>query len=354
MMTWTPARRGWRRRPATIALTLAAAAIPLAGCGDDGGGGGGGATSASADGKDLGLVQLIQPGVHPYIDAGNEGARRAAEELGIELDITQSDFTPAKEIANIQNAITKGAKAIVLHSANSIGVEQAVKQAVAKDICMVALAVNVGDDEYVDEVYPGMKGFVGLDEYASGRDMGESLAKEMGGKGNVVIIQGVLPNVAAAGRERGARDVWEEEYPEITVLDSQQADFDAAKARAVMQGYIQKHGDKIDGVLAITGNMGVAAADVIATSNLAGEVAITSTGAPKAFVDRIRSGKASSSAVELPVDEAAKAVELAVDCLEGDKEPVFFDTNQLPAAAVLKDQGYVVNKDNVDAFTPQW
>lgn len=338
-----------------VALAVVAALL-VTGCGDDSSESTttGGGTNASASGKDLGLIQVIQPGVHPYVAAGNEGAQRVADELDLELDITQSDFTPAKEIANIQNAIAKGAKAIVIQPASSEGVVNAIEQAGKKGICTVAFAVNVGSSEYVDKVYPGMKGFVGLNEYESGRQMGESMATAMGGRGNVVVIQGILPNTAAGGREQGALDVWEESYPDIKVLDSRQANFDAEKARAVMQSYIQKYGDEINGVLAVTNNMAVAAADVIAASKLAGKVVVSSTGGQEAFIDQIRSGKATSTVVEIPTDELAKAVEVAVDCLRGDKEPVFFDTNQLPAAAVLEPQGYVVNKENVEQFEAQW
>lgn len=330
------------------AVFAAVLALGIAACGDDSDDGGGEGS------EELGLIQLIQPGVHPYVEAGNEGAEREAEEQGLELEITQSDFDPATEIANIQNAIAKGAEAIVIQPASSEGVANAIERAHDEGICTVAMAVNVGSDEYVDKVYPGMKGFVGLNEYESGQLMGESMAKAMGGKGGVVVIQGILPNTAAGAREQGAIDVWEEKYPEIEVLDSRQANFDSEEARSVMQSYIQQYGDRISGVLAVTNNMATAAADVVGASDLAGKVVISSTGGQKAFIDQILLGKATSTVVEIPTDEAAKAVELAADCLRGDTEPVFFNTNELPAAQVLEDDGFVVTPDNVDEFDPQW
>ena len=312
------------------------------------------AASSAAPQQDLGLIQVIQPGVHPYVAAGDKGIRREAKKLGVRVEITQSEFTPSKEVANIQNAIAKGAKAIVIQPASSEGVVPSIKQANSKGICTVAFAVNVGPSKYVDKVYPGMKGFVGLNEFQSGQLMGESMAKAMGGKGNVVVIQGILPSTAAGGREQGARDVWKRKYPGIKVLASQQAFYDAGKARALMQNYIQRYGDRINGVLSITNNMATAAADVIFNSPLKGKVAISSTGGQKQMIDYIRQGKATSTVVEIPTDEAAQALKLAVDCLKGNKKQVFFNTNNLPAAAVLKSQGYVVNKGNVGRFKPQW
>ena len=314
-----------------------------------------GSASANGDRASVsGFVQVIQPGVHPYVAAGNKGILRESKKLGVKVQITQSEFTPAKEIANIQNAIAKGAKAIVIQPASSEGVVPNIEEAVSKGICVVALAVNVGPSKYVDKVYPGLKGFVGLNEYQSGQEMGASLAKAMGGKGNVVVIQGILPSTAAGGRERGARAYWKAHNPGIHVLASQQAYYDAEKARTLMQNYLQRYGAKINAVLSITNNMAVAAADVIAASPYKGKIAISSTGGEKQFIDYIKQGKATSTVVEIPTDEGGKAFDLAVDCLKGNKKPVFFNTNNLPAAAVLKSQGYVVNKANVGKFTPQW
>jgi ABC-type sugar transport system substrate-binding protein len=315
-----------------------------------------GSASAGADSASAveGFVQVIQPGVHPYVAAGNKGVLRESKKLGVKVQITQSEFTPAKEIANIQNAIAKGAKAIVIQPASSQGVVPKIEEAVKEGICVVAFAVNVGSSKYVDKVYPGLKGFVGLNEYQSGQEMGASLAKAMGGKGNVVVIQGILPSTAAGGREDGARDYWKKHNPGIKVLASQQAYYDAEKARALMQNYLQRFGAKINAVLSITNNMGVAAADVIAKSPYKGKIAISSTGGEKQFIDYIKQGKATSTVVEVPTDEAGKAFDLAVDCMKGNKKPVFFNTNQLPAAAVLKSQGYVVNKSNIGKFKPQW
>ena len=47
------------------------------------------------------LIQVIQPGVHPYVAAGDAGFKEEAATLGLtKLQITQSNFDPATEVAS--------------------------------------------------------------------------------------------------------------------------------------------------------------------------------------------------------------------------------------------------------------
>ena len=299
------------------------------------------------------LIQVIQPGVHPYVAAGNEGFKEEAATLGLtNAQITHSNFDAAAEVANIQNAITKGAKAIVIQGVSSEGMVPAIEAADAAGICTVAVITGPGDK--LDEVYPGMKGYVGWNEYDGGRYAGESLAKAMGGKGNVVVIQGILASTSATARQKGAEDVWKEKYPDIKMLAARPADYDAAKARAVMQDFVQTFGDKINGALVITNNMSTAAADVLTGTPLEGKVPITSYGGQKEFIDYIREGKTYSTTPFAPKSEAAQALDLAVNCINGDKKPVYFSETDLPPVKVLKDHGYMIDPKTVDLFTPQW
>jgi ribose transport system substrate-binding protein len=298
-------------------------------------------------------IEVLQPGVHPYIAANNEGLEAAADELGLtKMNITQSNYDPAQEVSNINNALARGADGLIVQPASSTGVIPSLKQAFDKNLCVVALTTGPG--ESTQELYPGLKGFVGWDEFNNGEWMGRAMAEGMGGTGNVVIVQGVLDNNAARDRQAGAEAVWEAEFPDINVLDVQAADFDSAKARAVTQNFIQRHGEDIDGILAITNNMATAAADAVYESDLRGEVTIVSTGGQEQFIEYIKDGKAYATTPELPVTEAKEAMNLLVQCLQGDDEPVFVNETELPAVAAFKDDGYAITAENADRFEPEW
>lgn len=336
-----------RHRAATSAAALTA--LLVAACGST--------TSGSGDGKvddyKKADIEVLQPGVHPYIAANNKGLKAQAKTMGITgMHITQSNYDPAQEVANINNAISKGADAMIVQPASSTGVIPSLKKALDAKMCVVALTTGPG--ESTQKLYPGLKGFVGWNEFNNGEYMGRAMADGMGGKGNVVVVQGVLDNNAAKDRQAGAEAVWKKDYPDIKVLSVQAADFDSAKARSVTQNFIQRYGSKINGLLAITNNMATAAADAIDESALKGKVTIVSTGGQGQFIDYIKAGKAYATTPEVPVTEAKEAVKMLVDCMNGDKKPVFLNETDLPTVKVFKDDGYVITKKNADRFKAEW
>ena len=299
------------------------------------------------------LIQVIQPGVHPYVAAGDAGFKEEAATLGLtNLQITQSNFDPATEVANLQNALAKGGKAIIIPAVSSEGVVPSIERANKQGVCTVAVINNAGTGDGV--VYPGMKGYVGWNEFDGGRRIGESLAQAMGGHGNVVVIQGVLAAGSPRQREAGAEAVWKEKYPDIKVIGMQPANYDAGKARRVMQDFAQRFGTQINGVLSITNNMATAAADAMIGTQLEGKVPVVSYGGQKEFIDYIRQGKVSATTPFAPKSEAAEALDLAVACLNGDKKPVFFSETELPPVKTLSSHNYVIDKSDLEQFQPQW
>jgi ABC-type sugar transport system substrate-binding protein len=334
-----------------VTTLCACALIALTACGTTNGSANSGNTAGHDPAKDL--IQVLQPGVHPYVAAGNKGASAAAQRLGLtNVRTTQSNFDPTTEVSNLQNAIAANAKAIVQQAASSTGIMPGVNSAVGKGICYVAITAGPGTT--TQELFPGIKGYVGWNEYQNGQLMGAALAKGMGGTGNVVVIQGVLDNDASKERQSGAEAVWKKDYPGIKVIGMQAAQYDSDKARNAMQNFIQQFGTQINGVLSITNNMATAAADVIEASPLKGKVSVVSTGGQQQFIDYIKAGKVYATTPELPVSEATTGLQLADECLKGDKVPRFVNEIDLPAVAALKNEGYVVDATNVDQFKPEW
>jgi ABC-type sugar transport system substrate-binding protein len=134
----------------------------------------------------------------------------------------------------------------------------------------------------------------------------------------------------------------------------QPANYDAGKARRVMQDFVQRFGTQIDGVLSITNNMATAAADAMIGTKLEGKVPVVSYGGQKEFIDYIRQGKVSATTPFAPKSEAAEALDLAVACLNGDKKPVFFSETELPPVKTLSSHNYVIDKSDLEQFQPQW
>ena len=197
-------------------LAACCALVGLAACGSSDNSststaaGTGASTSAAAPQSDAAkdaLIQVINPLPNVFVDANNEGAKRAAKRLGLtNVQFTQSDGDAAKEVANINNAVTKGAKAIIINPVSSVGITPAIEAANAKGVCTIIAYSNIGETAN-DDVPEGSKAFIGWNELEGGQAVGDALAKSMGGKGGVVIIQGpAMASTSTAATILGTKD----------------------------------------------------------------------------------------------------------------------------------------------------
>lgn len=309
---------------------------------------GGAADNDSVDGA---LVQVIDSVSTPAILGLDAGYKKAADELGINMQVAQSAGDPTKDLANIQDAISKGAKGLLIIPLNIDAARPALKRAVEADICVGVAYSNITPGK---EITPGIKTYFGTDDDDGARNLVDAMATKMGDKGGIVFIGGTSSHEGSQARERATKEQIAEKHPGITFLDGQPADYDQAKARAVMQDYVQRFGDKITGVITASDAMGHTVADYLGKSELAGKVTIGSVSGQKIFVDDILAGKAFATVPQPVVDDGERAMKRIAECIAGDKKTVFDVATTQPSMQGLKSTGYILTADNLDAYTPQY
>ena len=103
---------------------------------------------------------------------------------------------------------------------------------------------------------------------------------------------------------------------EIKVLDSQPANFSQEKAQAVMEDYIARFGDKIDGAWSVEGNSGAGALTAVRAAVTegkikAGHIKLTDPTCFAADYDGIVRGDYYGSVWQSPVEDARAALKAA-------------------------------------------
>jgi ribose transport system substrate-binding protein len=104
---------------------------------------------------------------------------------------------------------------------------------------------------------------IASDNVFGGRLQARFLAKALGGKGNVVELEGIPGASAAIDRKAGFEDELAKVAPGIKILASQEAGFDQAKGLQVMQNILQANPGKIDAVIAANDSMALGAIQAI-------------------------------------------------------------------------------------------
>jgi len=143
----------------------------------------------------------------------------------------------SKQVGDVEDLMIKGIDALVILPHNPATLQKVIEEAYNSGIYTVVV------DRELET--PAQNVFIAGDNAGLGSVSGEWLAKEMNGKGKVVVIEGMSIPI-----NKQRVDAFNEviaKHPGITILDSQPADWSTQKALAVMENYLQKH-PKIDAV----------------------------------------------------------------------------------------------------------
>jgi ribose transport system substrate-binding protein len=156
-----------------------------------------------------------------------------------QLIITDANDDPAKQVADIQDLMQQGVDLLIVSAAQSAALDPIVTRATEQGIPVVMVDRRVDSENFVT--------FVTASDLAIGRFQAQWIVEKLGGKGNVIMLSGIAGASPAELRIQAAKEVFAQ-YPEITILENQYADWSPAKGKEVMSAMIQKYGQDINAV----------------------------------------------------------------------------------------------------------
>jgi ribose transport system substrate-binding protein len=142
-----------------------------------------------------------------------------------------------KQVGDVEDLMVKGIDALVILPHNPSTLQQVVEEVYASGIYTVVV------DRELPK--PAQHVFIAGDNPGLGKVGAEWLAEEMGGKGKLVVLEGM--SIPINKQRVDAFNEVMKNYPDIEIMDSQPADWSTQKALALMENYLQKH-KQIDAV----------------------------------------------------------------------------------------------------------
>lgn len=237
------------------------------------------ATSAFAADETIAVFTKNQ--TNPYFQTVRVGAEAAAKAMGakvVHYIPTKPDSIP-EQLSQIEDVIVKKPSAIVFVPVDYKAMVPGVEQINDAKIPVVDVTDRSAGGKFL--------AFVGADDYSLGLETGRYLLKEMGGKGNVVILEGVKGSLTNVDRVRGFNDAIKE-FKDVKLLASQPANYQRLQGLQVMENLMQSH-PQIDGVLAANDAMAIGAIEALDGANRKAKV--VGINGTKEAVDAIKSGK---------------------------------------------------------------
>jgi ribose transport system substrate-binding protein len=266
---------------------------------------------------------------NPYFQAVRVGTETAAKTLGVKVDQyipTKPDSIP-EQLSQVEDVIVKKPDAIVFIPVDYKALVPAVEKINAAGIPVTNITDRLAGGKFV--------AFVGANDYGIGLATARALFKAMGGKGNVIILEGVKGSNTASERMRGFNDGLKE-FPNVKLLASQPGNFQRLQALQVTENLMQSF-PTIDGVLAANDPMAIGAIEALEGANRKA-LAVGINGSKEA-VELIKSGKLLASGDFNGFIQGCLGVEIAVRNLR--KQPT-------PREVILKP--IVIDKTNYQSY----
>lgn len=243
-----------------------------------------------------------------------DAMQEVADEEGIELLTSDGNQDPQLQLSQIENFITKDVDAIVCAAIDPDAMAPGIAAAKEAGIPFVAINMVIDNED--------VTAYVGPDDVQAGELAAQYVVDQLKGEGNVIVIQGGDGFSATVDRAEGVQKVLDANSG-ITALEIQSGEWDRAKSESLMENYIQKYGDEIDGVICHNDEMALGAVQALQSAGMDKDVYVSGIDAIADALSWISDGGPYASVFQDPVVEGKLGLEYAVKLAKGEKvDPV--------------------------------
>jgi D-xylose transport system substrate-binding protein len=267
----------------------------------------------------------------------------AAVKLGAKVYVQSADASEQRQIAQIENLISRGVDVLVIVPYNATVLNNAIREAKKAKIKVVSydrLILNADVDAYVS-----------FDNKAVGELQAQSLVA-LKPKGNYYLLGGAPTDNNAKILREGQMKVLQPlvDKGDVKIVGRQWVkDWSASEAMAIVENALTASGNKIDAVVASNDGTAGGAIQALAAQKLAGKVVVSGQDADLAAVRRVIAGTQTMTVYKPLRALASNAASVAVQLVR----------NQKPAYNAQLNNGFknvdslllkpvMLNKSNVD------
>jgi ribose transport system substrate-binding protein len=284
-------------------------------------------------------IAVIPKGTtHEFWKSGEAGARKAGEELGVEIiwKGPQRESDRSGQLNVVENFITQSVDGIALAPLDEKALVRPVKEAAAAGI-----KVAVWDSGLDDSAGDAVISFVATDNFHAGEECGRRLADLLGGKGKVIMLRHAVGHASTTKRAEGFLSGIKKAAPEIELVSvDQRGGTSIDEAIKTSENLLNQFGDSIQGVFTPNESTTQGMLRALDEAGLAGKVAFIGFDTNDALLDALREKKIAALAVQDPFRMGYTAVKNIVAAIKGEDFEAQVDTG-----AVLLDLGNIDSEE---------
>lgn len=247
----------------------------------------------------------------PFFVEMENGVREAAKEAQVRLVVTNAEDSAAKQLSQVEDLITRKPDLLLLAPVDSDVLVSAVEAAHRANIPVITIDRTVNSDKVLT--------FIGVDDVAGGRAAGEYVVDRLNGKGNVIMLEGVMGSSAQRDRAQGFEEVISQ-YEGIKMLAKQTANFNRVEGMNVTENLLQAHPD-VDAIFAQNDEMALGALRAIEAAQKQGKIIVVGFDADPEAKDAVRLGEMDATVEGSPYKLGIMGINAALQYLNGETLP---------------------------------
>jgi ABC-type sugar transport system substrate-binding protein len=262
----------------------------------------------------------------------NNGAKKAAEDAGVELIMLgppkENDI--AGQLGVVEDMINRKVKALAIAPCDSTGIAPVVEKANKKKIPVVA----------VDTAIQGgtVASFVATDNVKAAESAAKWVGDKLGGKGNVVMINGMLAQQTGKDRRDGFYNYLAANYPNIKVVAEVPADWQTEKALSGMEDALRAN-KKIDAVFCSWDGGTIGALQALETAKRKKNTLLVGFDAAPDALKAMKAGKVDADIAQFLYKIGYESISAAIKLAKGETVSARIDTGS-----------FVVTPENLEKF----
>lgn len=245
---------------------------------------------------------------NPYWVDARKGMEDAMAKLGVEAEfLGPENDDAAAQVAIFESILATNPAGIAISPNDPASVRELIAKAVAAGIPVIAWDGPVPDSDVF--------GYIGTDNVAAGRSLGETIAEGLGGKGKVAVVIGSLSAVNLNQRLEGVKEALAA-YPDIEIVATETSNESVAEAQTAAETILQANPD-LNAFVGIGGSDLPGISGALQSSGKCGAVKAYGFDVVPQGIEGMRAGCVDALISQRPFGMTAQALEILLNFSKG-------------------------------------
>jgi ribose transport system substrate-binding protein len=267
-------------------------------------------------GSDKPRIALIMKSLaNEFFSTMADGAKAHQLEHSAEYDLIVNGIKDerdlSRQVALVDEMVSIGVDAIVIAPADSKALVPALRR--AKKAGVVIVNIDNRLDQQIMQQEDVVIPFVGPDNKAGARKVGDYLATKLSKGDEVVSLEGIRTSFNGTQRRLGFEESMQEAG--VTIVDSQSGEWEMSRASTIASSMLSEH-PQARAILAANDSMALGAVAAVKGSGRSGEVFVVGFDNISAVQQAIRDGKVLATADQHGDQLAVFGIEVAIRMLK--------------------------------------